>query len=290
MTERRIMNLAFWGFRRWPFERSLAMDRFFPSASHEEALSRMLFLVEESRRVGVVAGPAGTGKTLLLKVLQQLAERMGRLTVRTDATGFDRHELISEIAAGCHVDCELDTTVSRIWNGLHKRFTGLSIIQQPVVIVIDHLDMADSSCLTIVCRLCQLADSLGVNLTIVLATREPLIPAELQELVDLRIEIAAWDQRETAEFIHDCVNQSGYQHPLFTDDAIACIHDATDGIPAMIVSLCNLALLAAQGRDSRLVTHQIAEAAYRELMPSPALHRFPQSSPDAQTATAFWTR
>ena len=75
------MDLAYWGFRRWPFERTFAPDRFFASPVHEEALARLLFLVEEFRRTGIVIGPAGTGKTYLLKQLQQRAERLGRLTV-----------------------------------------------------------------------------------------------------------------------------------------------------------------------------------------------------------------
>lgn len=274
------MDLAYWGFRRWPFERSLAADRFFASPVHDEAMARLLFLVEECRRTGVLIGPAGTGKTYLFKLLQQRAERMGRLTVRADATGLDGHELISEIAAGFHVPCDPDATSARIWNGIQKRFAALSVIQQPVVIAIDHLDLVDFRCQQVVARLRQLADAIGGKLTIILAIRNPIIPAAVQDIVELRMDISPWDLSETAQFIQWSIEKAGSESRIFLDDAVGLIHQTTNGVPANIVTLCNLALLAASARDEKLVSRKTVEAAHRELMPWSGDHIVRQKSDD----------
>ena len=258
------MDLAYWGFRHWPFDRSFAVDRFFASPQHEEALSRLLFLVEESRRCGIIVGPCGTGKTYLVKLVQQRAERLGRIVVRCDATGLDCEEIMASVAAGCHVLCD---TKAKTWNGLRARFAALALIRQPVVLLIDHFEPLESGSVQAIRRLHQLADMVGLKLTIALAMREGLLPNELQELVDVQIDIAPWTVRETADFIRLAIHRAGGHAPLFTVEAIQAIHDSTQGVPAKIISLGNLCLLAATGAEEEFVTSEIAEAAAGELFP-----------------------
>lgn len=274
------MDLAYWGFRRWPFDRSFAADRYFANPSHEEALARLMFLVEESRRAGFVIGPAGSGKTFLLKLLQQRAERIGCLAVRTDATGLDGYELISEIANGCLADFADNASAAQIWNRLQKRFAAMALVQQPLVVVIDHFDQVEVPSQQVVSRLGQIADSLGVKLTIIVAIRDHVIPAVLRDVVELRIDISPWNTVETLRFINAQVTSAGCKQVLFTEEAIELIHSATGGIAASIVSLCNLTLLAARGQDKTLVTRPIVEAACRELMPLSATPLFRQSTTD----------
>lgn len=270
------MDLGYWGFRRWPFERSFAVDRFFSSAIHDEALARLLFLVEEFGRTGIVTGAAGTGKSLLLKILQQRAARLGRLTVCCEAMGLEGHELISQVAVGCHVQCDTESSPARIWNGLRARFAALTLIHQPLVIVIDHFDQVDFSCQQTVLRLRQNADSLGLKLTIIVATRDCVVPAALQETIDLRIEMTPWTAVETSEFITSAMTQAGVSQVVFTDEALNTIYDSTSGVPSNVVSLCNLALLAAMGRDQTLITSEVVEAAVHELPGRPGDQRLKQ--------------
>jgi type II secretory pathway predicted ATPase ExeA len=259
------MDLDFWGFRRWPFERSFAADRFFSSPIHEEAMARLLFLVEEFRRTGIVIGAAGTGKTYLLKLFQQRSERSGRLTVRCDATGLDGHELVGQVANGCLAACDSDASSARIWNALQARFAALALIQQPVVMIFDHFDLVEFSCQQSVCRLRQLADAIGLKLTIILATSNRVISSALQDLIELRIDLVPWTIAETKEFITTAIAQTGVSHEIFTDGAIHSIHDFTGGVPANIVSLCNLSLYAAMGGDEQIVTRELIEAAVGEM-------------------------
>ena len=57
-----------WGLRESPF-RDLADPRYFYcSPTHDEALARLQFLVRNHRRLGLLLGTPGSGKTLLLGV------------------------------------------------------------------------------------------------------------------------------------------------------------------------------------------------------------------------------
>ena len=84
---------------------------------------------------------------------------------------------------------------------------------------------------------------------------------------DVQIDIAPWTVRETADFIRLAIHRAGGHAPLFTVEAIQAIHDSTQGVPAKIISLGNLCLLAATGAEEEFVTSEIAEAAAGELFP-----------------------
>ena len=256
------MDLAYWGFRHWPFERSFAADRYFASPLNEEAMSRLLFLIEESRRSGIIVGPHGTGKTYLLKLIGQRAERLGRRVVRCDATGQD---FLAHVATACLVNRGHDTLSARTWNGLRARFAAWALIRQPLVLLVDHFDPQEKGCAQTVQRLQQLADTVELRLTVVLALADQTIAEALQESIELRIDLTEWTVQETARFIQAAVEHAGCKRALFTDDAIEQVQKITGGIPAKIVSLGNLCLLAARVQEDAQVTRQTVEAVASEL-------------------------
>lgn len=266
------MDLGYWGFQRWPFERTFAQDRFYSSPIHEEALARLLFLVEEHRRTGLLTGPAGTGKSYLLRLLQERAERLGCLSVRCDATGMTGIELATHIAIACHVPVTMDDSSLRVWHGIGERLAALTLVQQSSLIIVDHIDSAEQGCLQALCRLRQAADAAGTRLTMVLASRERTVPAVLQEHIELGIEVASWTADETAQFIRFCLARANSKEMLFTDEAVTAVFEATRGVPNSIVMLCSLALLAAKGQEETVVTSECVVACAGELPRRPADH------------------
>ncbi len=261
------MDLAFWGFRHWPFERSACGNRPFVGAAHDEAFARLLFLVEERRRCGLLSGATGTGKSCLLRQVQTSAMRLGRLCVRVDATGLDGNELAWRVADGCQAGCDADDSPAKLWSGLQTRFAGLAIVQQPVVTLIDHFDLVEFGCSQSLRRLMQLADAGGVELTVLIAARERFTAPLLIDAVELHVELSAWSEDETARFLWDSVRRAGSCEAIFTADAIQVIHALTHGNPSKVVWLCDLALLAALSEERRRVDSQIVEAAAMELSP-----------------------
>lgn len=259
------MNLAYWNFRHWPFERTYAVDRFYCGPVQDEALARMLFLVEECRRSGALVGPSGSGKTYLLKLIQQRSERMGRLTVRCDATGLSAHELISHIADGSNATTDPDASPSRLWSELTARFSAHTYVQHPIVIIIDHFDHVDDRAQQAVCRLRQVADTVGVKLTLILSFREQRLTANLNDLVELRTDLTYFTLEDVRQFIMVSLHKAGSADSHFTEESFDAIYEYSKGVPTSIVSISNLAMLAAMGQGSRLITSDLIEAAAREL-------------------------
>ena len=262
------MDLSFWGFRHWPFARSVSERQLFVGAAHEEACARLLFLIEERRRCGLLSGATGTGKSCLLRQVQSAAMRLGRLCVRLDATGLDASEFAWQIADGCHTECRVSDSSAQIWSSLQVRLSGLAVVGQPVVLLIDHFDLVEFGCGQILRRLMQLTNSTGADLTILIAARERFTAPLLLDVVELHVELTAWSESETSRYIADSLHRAGARETIFTTDAVSTIHRHAHGNPARVAWLCDLALLAAMSGDQRRVTAHVVNAATKELEPT----------------------
>lgn len=259
------MDLSFWGFRHWPFARIVNDRPLFVGTAHDEACARLLFLVEERRRCGLLSGATGTGKSCLLRQVQASAMRLGRLCLRLDATGLNASELAWQIADGCHADCGADDSSTQVWSSLQARLSGLAIVDQPIVLLVDHFDLVEFGCGQALRRLMQLADHSRADLTVLIATRERFIAPLLMEAVELHVELTAWSEREVAHYIADSLRQAGSRETVFTAEALTAIHSQTKGNPSQVTRLCDLALLAAMSEDRRRVDAQVVYAASDEL-------------------------
>ena len=61
------MYLSYWQLASKPFEPCAVGDTFFPCESHEAALFKLRYAVENRRGAVLLAGPAGVGKTMLVR-------------------------------------------------------------------------------------------------------------------------------------------------------------------------------------------------------------------------------
>src|SRR3954447_14586000 len=61
------MYINYWQLASKPFEPSVADGTFFPCESHEAALLKLRYAVENRRGAVLLSGPAGVGKTMLVR-------------------------------------------------------------------------------------------------------------------------------------------------------------------------------------------------------------------------------
>ena len=61
------MYINYWQLASKPFEPCAVDGTFFPCESHEAALLKLRYAVENRRGAVLLAGPAGVGKTMLVR-------------------------------------------------------------------------------------------------------------------------------------------------------------------------------------------------------------------------------
>ena len=84
------MYQSHWGLRESPFHEGHDPQAFYQSPTHEEALARLHFLVEQRRRLGLLLGPEGSGKSLLLELLAADLRRHGPVVAQGEPHGHQR--------------------------------------------------------------------------------------------------------------------------------------------------------------------------------------------------------
>src|SRR5574340_989475 len=119
----RPMYPSHWGLQRSPFRACLDPQFFFQSPGHEEALARLHFLVDQHHRVGLLMGPAGSGKSLMLEVFAEQLRRTGRTVARLNLLGVEPAEMLGLLAAALHRNLPATATVAALWRAITDRLS-----------------------------------------------------------------------------------------------------------------------------------------------------------------------
>jgi len=262
------MYANYWGLKEIPFRNTHDARWFIQSPTHDEALARLLYLVENHRRCGVLSGAAGTGKSLLLTILAGEAARTGAEVAHVDLFGRSSHELLWEIVAELGVPAGPDDAATRLWRKLHDHIVANRFARAPLVLLLDHLDRAQAECVAVVERLQHLSSSGEAGLTLILGVRDERAAAVapvLREISDLRIELAALDRTETQQYVETLLTRAGATRLIFESSAIDRLFEETHGVPRHLNRLCDLALLAGMADQALRVDESIVTAAAEEL-------------------------
>jgi general secretion pathway protein A len=262
------MYANYWGLSDIPFKNTLEPRWFYESTGHEEALARLMFLVEQHRRCGVLSGPSGTGKSLVLELLRREALRTGAEVALVDLRGCGGREMLWEVLAALGLSPGLNDTQYSLWRRLHDHVLANRYAHVPLVLIFDHLDRTHADCVSVVERLQQLSAGGHSGLTLILGVgseRAAGLGPTLRDISDLRIDLPALDREETQQYVENLLAHVGADRPLFDESAIDRLFDESRGIPRELNRLCDLSLLAGMADQAAHIDATIVAAATEEL-------------------------
>jgi general secretion pathway protein A len=263
------MYTKHWGLRESPFRGSLDPRYYFNSPSHDEALARLQFVVENQRRLAVMVSPSGSGKSLLLEVFARQLRRAGSQAIHLQLLGIDGHEFLWQLTRQLGADLDPEASISRIWRSLTDRLSVNRYQHINTVLLLDDVDEANRDVLTSITRLVTWEPQPESRLAIVLAAREGCLERldrRLLELCELRIDILPWEYEDTAEYLKSALEKAGRTDPTFDQQAMARLHELTRGVPRRVRQLAELALLAGAGQGLKLIDQQTIETVNQELL------------------------
>ena len=262
------MYQSHWGLRETPFRAWLDPRFFYQSPAHEEALARLHFLVEQRRRVGLLMGEPGSGKSLLLQVFAHEMRHAGRPVAAVNLLGLDQAGLLWQLAVGFGLTPDPSEGPAAFWQMAVDRIAEFRYQQVETVVLLDDADRATPEAITLATRLAQHDLSPESRLTLVLAGRHEQmgrIGRTLLELAELRIDLEPWQQADTEAYLKDAMSKAGGSAAVFDASAVARLHELAHGIPRRINHLADLALVAGAGQNLTQIDAGTIESVYHEL-------------------------
>lgn len=268
MSPNQPLPLAHWEFTHWPFASVPPANQFYPTPGNQEALARIEYLVDARRRLGVLLGEAGVGKSLTLHEAARRLRRQGHAEVFVDALGITTRELLWQIAGGLGAAPREDADMAHLWRHVADRLAENRLQRVATVLLVDDAGQAGPDVMIQLARLARLDASPVARWTIVLAT-EPTQAARwiesLRDVVDLRIDLPPWSAADSIGFVQTALVDAGRTEPLFDDDALLLLHELSGGVPRRLARLADFAMLAAAAAGLERIDRAVVAATHDEL-------------------------
>jgi general secretion pathway protein A len=266
------MYKKFYNLQRNPFEITPDPTFLFPTTRHNEALASLYYGVTAHRGFVVLTGEVGTGKTLILRSLLGLVQRRDVAFALIFNPSLSPLEFMRYIArdfglpgvAGKAKD-ELVHSLNEFLLQRHeKRLTSL--------LVVDEAHHLSAEVLEEIRLLTNLETSQQKLLQIVLAGQpeldEKLDSYELRQLkqrIALRCHLEPLSLFETRQYMNRRLRIAGAAASIFSDGAIEAVFRHSRGIPRLVNTICENALLSGYARQTQLISEEIIEGVAQDL-------------------------
>ncbi|MBL9161977.1 MAG: AAA family ATPase [Planctomycetaceae bacterium] len=272
------MYLDYWQLDAKPFEPGCDDRTFFRGAAFQSAINKLRYAIENNRAAGLLAGPAGVGKTLLVESLRQQLGADYQPFVRVVFPQMSDRDLLVYLAEqlGAPPADPPRHTIEESLRRLEYILADNVSRKRRAVVVVDeaHL-LEDSGLLEPLRLLLNLGSSGAPPFTLLLVGQPTLGPivqrhGGLDERVDIKVLLPALSLEETASYVTHRLEAAGATREIFAADALKTIHQLTGGIPRRINRLCDLALLVGFANGQHAIDAESLHAIHGELVTVPA--------------------
>jgi general secretion pathway protein A len=281
------MYKSFYKLTRNPFDITPDPYFFLPTPHHNEALATLYYGVRSRKGFVVVTGEVGTGKTLLLQCL------LNFLNVNKVAFSYVFNALLTPEEFFCYVLRDLGLT--QAYRNKSETLMALNefLIRRhrqglSTALVIDEAHLLSSELLEEIRLLTNLETAQQKLLQIVLVGQpeldRKLDSAHLRQLkqrITLRCRLEALTEKESTAYISRRLHLAGANSAastIFPDAAVEVVFRYSRGIPRLINTICENALISGFARQASSITPEIIEevaADFRlNVVPSPAAPEF----------------
>ncbi len=261
------MYKAFYNLQRNPFEISPDPSFLFPTRRHNEALAALYYGVRRHKGFVVMTGEVGTGKTLLVRCLLQLLNRNDVSYAYIFNSRLSPLEFLQYVAG----DFGLPTSgknKSELLMELSNYLIARHLKKLTTVLVVDEAHHVSTEVLEEIRLLTNLETTQEKLLQILLVGQpeldEKLDSVELRQLkqrIALRSQLEHLNLDETSGYIHRRLELSGATPEaaklLFPEPAIERVHFHSRGIPRLINTICENALITAFAQKLQAVSPEI---------------------------------
>jgi type II secretory pathway predicted ATPase ExeA len=253
------------GLSEQPFSNAADSRFYFESQQHQEAMVRVQHSIATMKGLCVVIGGPGAGKTLLARrVLEKLEEEQGQyeaallVIVHSEVTA---DWLLKKIAVQLGVPNPSDAK-AQLLPQLFERLSAIHEAGRKAVVIIDEANMLKTREVFEEFRGLSNLEVPGRKLISIVLFGLPELEANmavdppLVQRVAVKLTIKPLDASSTAAYVKHRMGVASCKKDVFTEDSLSAIHQVSRGVPRLINTICDNALL-----EAFLVKKEVVSAA-----------------------------
>ncbi|MEW6570293.1 MAG: AAA family ATPase [Nitrospirota bacterium] len=242
--------LEYYGLKEHPFSNVVDSRFYYSSRQHSDALVRLKYAVDTRKGLAVVIGGIGTGKTTLArKFLEELDENEyeAALLVVVHST-VTSEWLFRKFAIQLGVR-DLKNDKVELLSQIYSRLTEINEEGKKAIVMIDEVQMLNSKEIMEEFRgLLNMESPDGKMLNFIfygLPELEDVLSLDepLRQRVAVKIRLKEFSEEDMRDYIKHRLRVAGCNKEILSDDAIKLIYQYTQGIPRLINTVCDNALL-----------------------------------------------
>jgi type II secretory pathway predicted ATPase ExeA len=268
------MYETYWQLQQKPFEPGIDPKFYYPGESHQAALLKLRYALENHRGGALLSGPSGIGKTLLTSLLRNVLGERYTPFVHLVFPRLSPPELLAYVAdalegaPGAGVPDASSHNLQRIETALAKNCRK----GRHAILVVDEAQLIDSSAVFETLRLLMNIAPEGSPAWTLLLAGQPGLLAVLRRMPH-------WEERfavkcllrpltldETSAYVNHRLKVAGAKRPIVEPDAFPTLQELTHGLPRRINRLCDLALLIGYAEEQKTLAAEHFESVCRELV------------------------
>ncbi len=259
-----------------PFQNTPNSRFFFETEQHREALAKLEYVVRNRRGFALVTGEVGSGKTTLTRtLLRRLGNDIRYCLINN--TRVSSTELLRMIAAELQLDLPARTDKAGMLTAMRRFVEQQYAVGRNVVIIID-----EGQCLSIdefeEIRLLTNLENETDKLVQLLILGQPELRTTLKhprlkpliQRIAMYTHLGPMSFDDMTRYIAYRLVRAANQRPNvdFSREALQMIYERSRGVPRVVNSVCDNALLVGYSRETHLIDSAIIRRAVAQMMPN----------------------
>ncbi|MBL7004991.1 MAG: AAA family ATPase [Gammaproteobacteria bacterium] len=261
-------------FTRQPFQLSPYSDVFYASNGHQKAYSYLEFGIGKREGFIVITGDVGAGKTTLIEHLLANIEDENLITARLSASQFSSSEILTIVADSLGVG-NIEDSKAHVSLAINQYLKECAEKGKHILIIVDEAQNIPLDSLEEL-RMITNYHHKGITPVQIFLLGQPEFRdtlnshnlEQLRQRVVARYHLGPLNEDEVGEYINyrlDIVRVDQLPQSIFNSEVFPAIYKFSGGIPRIINTICDRALISAYLEDQSHIDTSIIYDVLQEL-------------------------
>lgn len=260
--------LEYYGLKEHPFTNVVDNKFYYNSPQVRDALIKLKYAIDTKKGLAVVIGDIGAGKTTLARrLLEELDEARYEATLLVIIHSSVSSEwLLKKFAIQLGVDDMKNESKVEMLSQIYRRLLEINESGKTAVLLMDEVQMLKSREIMEEFRgLLNMEVSGGKMINLVffgLSDLEDVLSLDepLKQRVAMKITIKPFSDQDTRDYIKHRMKIAGCAGEIFTDSAVTTVYRYSAGIPRLINTICDNALLEGYLFKTKVIDEPVIRA------------------------------